>query len=102
MFYNLCINSTLRFNIGAVCGIIFLAFGLGVQASEPNFSLSLDSEKVSRSIVRADVDSEGSGTREGLFGLLDSRSIYGKDWFPEPLRADEADVDNELAFKYFH
>jgi hypothetical protein len=41
-------------------------------------------------------------TRYGLLNLLDSRSIYGKYWFPEPLRADEADVDNEIRFDYFH
>ena len=42
------------------------------------------------------------GTRYGLFGGLDHRSIYGQYWFPEPLRADEGDVDNELRFDYFH
>ncbi len=41
-------------------------------------------------------------TRYGAFGLLDHRSIYGKYWFPEPLTADEADVDNEFRIDWFH
>lgn len=40
--------------------------------------------------------------RYGPFDLLDRRSIYGQYWFPEPLRADESDVDNELRFDWFH
>ena len=40
--------------------------------------------------------------RYGPFGLLDHRSIYGQYWFPEPLRADESDVDNELRVDWFH
>jgi hypothetical protein len=40
--------------------------------------------------------------RYGPFGLLDRRSIYGQYWFVEPLRADEADVDNEVRADYFH
>lgn len=41
-------------------------------------------------------------TRYGPFGMFDQRSTYGKYWFPEPLRADEADVDNEIRLDYFH
>jgi hypothetical protein len=41
-------------------------------------------------------------TRHGLFNALDSRSVYGTFWFPEPLNSDEGDVDNELNFKYSH
>ena len=44
----------------------------------------------------------GDSDRYGFLGLLDHRSIYGKDWFPEPLLADEADVDNEVAISYNH
>lgn len=40
--------------------------------------------------------------RYGPLGLLDHRSIYGQYWFPEPLRADESDVDNEIRADYFH
>jgi len=40
--------------------------------------------------------------RYGLFGLLDHRSVYGTDWYPEPLSADEADVDNEITASWFH
>lgn len=43
-----------------------------------------------------------TSNRYGWFGALDHRSVYGRNWFPEPLRADEADVDNELRFDYFH
>jgi len=35
-------------------------------------------------------------------GLLDSRSRYGHGWFPEPLRAPEMDVDDELRLDWFH
>jgi hypothetical protein len=40
--------------------------------------------------------------RFGPFGLLDRRSTYGTFWFPEPLRADEMDLDRELRVDYFH
>ena len=43
-----------------------------------------------------------SPDRYGPFGLLDRRSTYGRYWFPEPLRTDEADVDNEIRVDYFH
>ena len=36
------------------------------------------------------------------FGLLDRRSIYGAYFFPEPLNADEADVDNEVRADWLH
>jgi hypothetical protein len=35
-------------------------------------------------------------------GLLDSRSIYGQFWFPEPLRGPEMDVDRETRLDWFH
>src|SRR5690349_13352607 len=35
-------------------------------------------------------------------GLLDYRSIYGKGWFPEPLRGPEMDVDREVRIDWFH
>lgn len=44
----------------------------------------------------------GEPERYGFLGLLDRRSVYGDYWFPEPLRADEGDVDNELRLDYFH
>jgi hypothetical protein len=43
-----------------------------------------------------------SSNRYGFFGLLDHRSIYGQYWFPEPLHADESDVDNEIRVDWFH
>jgi len=43
-----------------------------------------------------------SSDRYGPFNLLDHRSIYGAYWFPEPLRADEADVDNEIRADWTH
>lgn len=46
--------------------------------------------------------SRGSSDRYGLFGLLDHRSIYGQYWFPEPLKADESDVDNEIRVDWSH
>jgi len=55
-------------------------------------------------LLAAEDPSAGStaSTRYGFLNLLDHRSSYGKFWFPEPLRADESDVDNELRFNYFH
>jgi hypothetical protein len=41
-------------------------------------------------------------TRYGLFNLLDHRSKYGSNWFPEPLNSDENDVDQEFRLNYFH
>src|SRR4051812_23513135 len=46
--------------------------------------------------------SEPESYRYGPFNLLDRRSTYGKFWFPEPLSADEMDVDRELRLDYFH
>jgi hypothetical protein len=69
------------------------------KAATPLFPLTLDAAEAVRATPALVA---GSNSREGYLGLLDSRSIYGKDWFPEPLRADEADVDNEVAFKHFH
>jgi hypothetical protein len=40
--------------------------------------------------------------RYGPLGLFDHRSVYGRDWFPEPLLADEADVENEVSARYQH
>jgi hypothetical protein len=45
---------------------------------------------------------DDAGTRYGPFGLLDHRSRYGQYWFPEPLRAPEMDVDDELRFDWLH
>ena len=50
----------------------------------------------------ADEVSSSSGSRYGLFGLLDRRSNYGQFWFVEPLRGPEMDVDRELRIDYFH
>ena len=46
--------------------------------------------------------SDTTDSRYGPSGLLDHRSIYGQYWFPEPLRADESDVDNEVRADWFH
>lgn len=40
--------------------------------------------------------------RYGPFGLLDHRSIYGKDWFPEPFRVEDTDVGNQFRFDWEH
>jgi hypothetical protein len=45
---------------------------------------------------------QSSSDHYGLFGLLDHRSIYGQYWFPEPLNADESDVDNEIRVDWHH
>lgn len=40
--------------------------------------------------------------RYGLFNGLDQRSRYGQYWFPEPFRAPEMDVDDELRLDWVH
>jgi hypothetical protein len=37
-----------------------------------------------------------------VFGKIDSRAIYGKSAFPEPLLAPEMDVEKELRFDWLH
>src|SRR5438477_3934133 len=37
-----------------------------------------------------------------VFSLADSRAIYGKSRFPEPLLAPEMDVESELRFDWLH
>src|SRR6185437_12485824 len=54
------------------------------------------------SSTRSLADQPTSSDRYGPFGLLDHRSIYGTYWYPEPLRADESDVDNEVRLDWFH
>jgi len=47
----------------------------------------------------------GAGTQPGqfgLFGLLDSRSKYYGDFFPEPLRVEDTTLDNETRFDWLH
>ena len=41
-------------------------------------------------------------SRYGLFGLLDRRSRYGTEFFPEPFRVDDSDVGNEIRFDWEH
>jgi hypothetical protein len=40
--------------------------------------------------------------RYGLLNGLDRRSRYGTGWFPEPLRAPEMDVDDEIRLDWLH
>jgi hypothetical protein len=40
--------------------------------------------------------------RYGFLNGLDNRSRYGTAWFPEPLRAPEMDVDDEIRLDWFH
>jgi len=51
---------------------------------------------------KAEAPAMPTNTRYGLFNLLDSRSKYGSNWFPEPFRTGEMDVDQELRLNYFH
>lgn len=41
-------------------------------------------------------------TRYGAFNALDSRSVYGKGFFPEPLGVDEGDVEDEVSLNWTH
>ena len=38
-------------------------------------------------------DDQAAGTRHGLFNGLDSRSIYGQGYFPEPFLVDDSDLE---------
>jgi hypothetical protein len=40
--------------------------------------------------------------RYGLFNLLDHRSRYATNWYPEPLLSDEMDWDQEIRLDWFH
>jgi len=46
---------------------------------------------------------EPSSTRYGLFDLLDHRSSYGQDVYPEPFLIDDSDLEvNEFRLDWFH
>ena len=64
--------------------------------------LSLASIAYLTLLVTAICSARADENRYGPFQLLDHRSIYGQYWFPEPLNADEADVDNEVRLDWFH
>lgn len=70
-----------RYRGGLLCAVILLCAGVS---------------------NRCGADEPAVSDRYGPFKLLDHRSIYGQYWFPEPLRADESDVDNEIRTDYFH
>jgi hypothetical protein len=38
----------------------------------------------------------------GWFGTLDSRSKYYTDWFPEPFRVEDTNINNEIRFDWEH
>ncbi len=63
-------------------------------------------------VARADADDariaapttadSGASQKFGPFGLLDKRSKYYGDWFPEPLRVEDTTLNNEFRFDYEH
>ena len=55
-----------------------------------------------QSLGQVNAGEGNKSTRYGAFELLDSRSRYGKYWFPEPFRVGEVDVDNEIRFDWVH
>jgi hypothetical protein len=57
---------------------------------------------IHRSSLSARAEGPPTNTRYGVFNLLDSRSKYGTNWFPEPLHTDEMDADQEFRLNYFH
>ena len=71
----------------------FFSFGLAL--------LLIASARIAMAAAPEDQAASDS-QRYGPFGLLDRRSTYGTYWFPEPLRADEMDVDREFRIDYFH
>src|SRR6185437_1429960 len=47
--------------------------------------------------------SAADDSRYGVFGLLDSRSMYGKGVFPEPFLVDDSDLEtNEFRLDWLH
>ena len=48
------------------------------------------------------VVSHAEESRYGLFNLLDHRSKYNTNWYPEPLNTDEMDADQEFRLNYSH
>lgn len=66
------------------------------------FSLSAEPVPPVVEIAPATSPAPWQDTRYGPFNLLDRRSRYGEYWFPEPLRLDETDVDNELRLDWQH
>lgn len=126
MLRNLRWLNALRFIPPSLAGTAVLTGGISLFAAQPDHPLTLDPSgmphtialdapdssasqlsanncQLSRPPLFLDVPaSNASSTRHGFLDLLDSRSMYGKDWFPEPLLADESDVDNEFAASYFH
>ena len=61
-----------------------------------------DKSTFASSTSQASVALTATGTGYGLFDLLDHRSVYGQGVFPEPLLADELDVDNEFRVDWLH
>lgn len=50
----------------------------------------------------APAEAESQPAQFGLFGLLDRRSKYYGDFFPEPLRVEDTTLDNEFRFDWQH
>ncbi len=73
-------------------------FGAGPEVAAPYVPLQPPVLTLSPSSSPAPLPSD----RYGFLDLLDHRSSYGTYWFPEPLRSDEGDIDNEIRLDYFH
>ncbi|HWE04075.1 MAG TPA: hypothetical protein VG326_16840 [Tepidisphaeraceae bacterium] len=50
----------------------------------------------------ATTETDPNASRFGALGLLEKRSRYYSDWFPEPLRVEDTTVNNELRLDYQH
>jgi len=59
---------------------------------------------ISPALLLADADDAPAGKTISVsaFGLLNERSKYFQDWFPEPFRVEDTAVDNELKFDWEH
>jgi hypothetical protein len=91
-----------HFFAGLVAALFPSAFCFSALATETTTSMDGPVWAVTSATASPASNEPEPGTRYGLFDLLDRRSTYGTDWFPEPLVADEADVDNEVTFRYSH
>ncbi len=96
----------------AVGGLALVAKGsdssvsrLDQQIQDGNSSsihFSIDMPHFMDAAPSATTTAESQDTRVGLFGLLDSRSKYNKNWFPETFLKDEMAADQEVRLQWFH
>jgi hypothetical protein len=111
----------LRFDSGFVsdwqkCGLIFmfplkmskyianryLILFFIILAIAPAWSRADDDDERGPATAPAGSAIQPGETQFGLFGLLDKRSKYYSDFFPEPFRVEDTTLDNEMRLDWQH